>query len=304
MDSMSINSAITPTCTSLEPLVLNSLSHPSLAHLPIEKRQPLLHAVEVILDTMKSARPCMLVLFGSYARGNWQETPQYQSHFDVLAVMRNGACARKVQRKASLYQRLKREVTTPVHLVAENIHFINQEIRKGVYFYTDMVRDGLVLFDSRKYELVQPMVRSFTERKQQAQTDFDHWFGKAMTFKKGFTLYLHEQDYSEAAFHLHQIAERLYEAFLLVFCRYKPSSHDLARLGQYVASIEPRFLRVFPQTTPEDKAKFELLRQAYVDARYQPSFSITPHDLAWLSRRVRYLQRLTQHYCHAKIASY
>ena len=72
-----------------------------------------------------------------------------------------------------------------------------------------------------------------------------------------------------------QVTERLYGTILLVFTRYKPGKHDLEKLGQRVSSIEPRFLTIFPRATEEERGGFKLLRKAYVDARYKPSYIIT-----------------------------
>ena len=91
---------------------------------------------------------------------------------------------------------------------------------------------------------------------------------------------------------------------LLVFTRYKPSTHDIEKLGQRVSSIEPSFLSVFPRATKEEKERFKLLRKAYVDARYKPSYTITKEELDWLGERVQELQNLTEKLCKKKIASY
>ncbi len=58
---------------------------------------------------------------------------QYQSDFDLLAVMKNEALALKVERKDSLHNRLIREVKTPTSLIAEDIHFVNRRIAKARY---------------------------------------------------------------------------------------------------------------------------------------------------------------------------
>lgn len=317
-----------------EPSHEERFPHRSLSHLTVAKREQLQKAVEVILESAHRktvSKPCMLVLFGRYAQINERLTmSSYESSFDILAITKNEALAKKIEHKDSLHNRLKREVKTPVHLIAEDIHCVNRRVSKGQYFYTDMVRDGIVLYDSGEYQLAEPVVLSLAERAQKmaerrkiAEADFQHWFGKAMTLKKSFALHFQEEDYSEAAFILHQIVERLYGAVLLVFTRYKPDSHDLHKLGQRIASMEPQFLSVFPQNSNsavafslessldscldffvDKSATFELLRNAYVNARYKPSFTITKQELEWLESRVAYLQTLTEQHCKARIASY
>ena len=62
---------------------------------------------------------------------------------------------------------------------------------------------------------------------------------------------------------------------------------------------------VFPElSTEEEKEKFKLLRKAYVDARYKPSYTITKEQLDWLAERIQELQSLTEKLCEEKIASY
>jgi uncharacterized protein len=125
-----------------------------------------------------------------------------------------------------------------------------------------------------------------------------------MTSLDTYTFNLNKQKYNLAAFELHQVTERLFGAILLVFTRYKPSTHDLEKLYQRVSSIEPKFLTIFPRSTDEENEKFKLLRKAYVDARYKPSYTITKEQLIWLAERVHELQTLTEKLCKEKIASY
>ncbi len=279
----------------------------SLDHLPEGKQQQLRRAIDIIQEVVS---PGMLILFGSYARGDWVEELaddgvhyQYQSDFDLLAVVKNEALATKIERKNSLHNRLHREIKTPVSLIAEDIHFVNRRLSKGQYFYTDILREGVMLHDSGVFELAEPGELDAKERKKLAQEDFEYWFGSAETYLKYSGYAIKDEDNNYAAFNLHQVAERLYGAILLVFTRYKPSSHDLQKLGQRVASIEPRFLTAFPQGTEEEKARFELLRKAYVNARYKPSYSITREELEWLAERVKCLQSLAEKLCKEKIAS-
>ncbi|MEJ2066088.1 MAG: HEPN domain-containing protein [Reinekea sp.] len=253
----------------------------------------------------------MLILFGSYARGDWVEELaddgvhyQYQSDFDLLAVVKNEALATSIERKDSLHKRLNREIKTPVSLIAEDIHFVNRRIAKGQYFYTDILREGILLHDSERFELAEPQELSMPERKNQAQKDFEFWLGNAEDYFRHYQYALNDNSLNKAAFELHQTTERLYSAILLVFTCYKPSTHDLEKLGQLVASIEPKFLTVFPQGTEEDQKKFELLRKAYVSARYKPSYSITRQELEWLAERVMHLQALTEELCKIRITSY
>lgn len=94
------------------------------------------------------------------------------------------------------------------------------------------------------------------------------------------------------------------EPILLVFTRYKPSTHDLEKLGQRVASVEPKFLSAFPKATEEERECFKLLRKAYVDACYKPHYTITREQLAQLAEWVGYLKQLTETLCREMIVRF
>jgi predicted nucleotidyltransferase len=271
----------------------------SLEHLPEEKQQELHRAIEIIREEIDLD---MLILFGSYARDDWVEDldPEtllyrYQSDFDLLVVTETPRQASKIEQNNQLVQRLIKTIhRTPISLIAEDIQFVNRRLRKSQYFYIDILREGILLYDSGKFELAEPVEISIAERRKLAEADFEYWFGKATKLEKIYKFCYNEKDYNEAAFNLHQMTERLYGAILLVFTRYKPSTHDIEKLGQRVASIEPKFLSVFPMATEEEKERFKLLRKAYVDARYKPSYTITKEQLEWLAERVNCLKELTE----------
>ena len=280
-----------------------------LDHLPENKRQELQQAVEIIQEEIDLE---MLILFGSYARGDWVEDideetllPKYQSDYDFLVVTENPHQAMKIESNNKLKQRLFKTIhRTPISLIAEDIKFINKRVRKSQYFYIDILKEGIMLLDSGKLELAEPIELDANERKKIAEDDFSYWFKNGSEFIDDFEINLKKERLNKAAFYLHQSVESFYGTILLVFTRYKPSTHDLEKLGSRVASVETEFLRIFPQGTEQEKTRFELLRKAYVSARYNPNFVITAEELEWLAERVKCLQELTEKLCKAKIESF
>ncbi len=281
----------------------------SLDHLPEQKQLELQQAIEIIREEVN---PDMLILFGSYARGDWVEDldPEtllyrYQSDFDLLLITETAQQACKIEQNRQLNQRLMKTIhRIPISIIAEDIQFINRRLKKSQYFYIDIKREGILLYDSEKFKLSEPRELNNQERNNLAEEDYNYWFSSAETYFKYAKDAIRNKDNNYAAFNLHQVTERLYAAILLVFTRYKPSTHDLDKLSQRVASIEPQFLTAFPQGTEEEKSRFKLLCKAYVNARYKPSYKITQTELEWLAERVSYLQTLTKKLCKAKINSY
>jgi HEPN domain-containing protein len=121
------------------------------------------------------------------------------------------------------------------------------------------------------------------------------------SFLKGFRFYLNEQDYRKAAFLLHQATQSYYTAILLVFTEYKPRGHNIKHFRRQANSIDSRFQEAFPNSTKEEEKRFELLKRAYIDARYKKDYTITAESLQYLHERVLVLRELTEKICPEEI---
>jgi predicted nucleotidyltransferase len=207
----------------------------ALDHLPEKKQTELQRVIEIIREEINLE---MLILFGSYARGDWvedldPETLQYryQSDFDLLIVTEPPRQADKIEKNNQLSRRLAKTIhRTPVSLIAEDIQFINRRLKKSQYFYIDILREGILLYDSGKFQLAEPIEITPKERKKLAEDDFQYWFTNSNEFLIDYQSCVTRNNLPKAAFELHQAAERLYGTILLVFTRYKPSTHDLEKL--------------------------------------------------------------------------
>lgn len=280
----------------------------SLAHLPSEKQQELTIIADIVREKYIVE---MIILFGSYARGDWVEELhedgfyyKYQSDFDIFVVTEKEYLASKIESDSQLRNSLRCVIKTPVTFIAHDIDFLNRRLRKGQYFFSDIKKDGICLYNSDRFELAEEKGLTHKEYKHFAEEDFNYCMNRAFSFYKHFTFALNDQDYRTAAFMLHQATENFYSTILLTLTRYKPNTHDLEKLSKRVASIEPEFLKIFPQGTEEEKTLFELLRKAYVSARYNKNYKITSKELTWLSDRVTILQKMVQEVCKMKIESF
>ena len=126
---------------------------------------------------------------------------------------------------------------------------------------------------------------------ERAERNFAYWFESANEFLKMYAFGASTGMSSNAAFQLHQAAERLYVTTNPVFTGYKRKEHNLQKLHEEAAPVHPDIASVLPRSTPEDKHLFDLLRRAYIDARYDESYRITADEPgharrtgAWLCR--------------------
>ena len=87
------------------------------------------------------------------------------------------------------------------------------------------------------------------------------------------------------SFMLHQATEYFIKTIPLVFALYGHKEHDLEFLIEKCKIYTMELAKVFPRDTPEEKRLFELLRSAYVEARYTDDFVVTKEDIeGWLDK--------------------
>lgn len=282
-----------------------------LNHLP-EHKQAELKAILLALIP-KYGEIEMIILFGSYARGNWVEdkyteggnTYEYKSDYDLLIILSDDKKANAdsfTQAVSAKFDALK--LDTPVHTIFHGIDFVNEALSEGNYFFADIKKEGIVLFNSSRYQLVEKRELSPKEIKEKAQSDFDYWFKSANVFYKQFSYAFKDEHWNEAAFLLHQATERYYGAIQLVFTSTKPKTHDLEILGGMAKASNMEFGKVFPKGNLQERMRFTLLKKAYVDARYKAEYKISKEDLAWLAERVQLLRKFTEQICKDKIESF
>jgi HEPN domain-containing protein/predicted nucleotidyltransferase len=276
----------------------------SLEHLPEHKREQ----IGVIASLAQAAAPIeMLILFGSYARGDWvEDLPNaYFSDFDLMVVVATEELAENDALWADVSAKARAVGgRVPVSIVVHDIKQINHEIRSGQYFFADVVREGVLLYDSRRFMLAQAKAQSPRERLELARRNFAYWFQSASEFWRGAGYYAARGLGPHAAFSLHQAAERYFHAALLVFTGYKPKTHDIEALAKQTAPLHPELAGALPRVEDEDERLFGLLKRAYIEARYSKSYQVTAAELAVLRERVRDLAVRVRAACADKLATF
>ena len=293
-----------------------------LDHLPEAKRRELEFVVDTIRDgfafaitrrtmpALRGGKLLKIILFGSYARGDWVEDPvgRYFSDYDLLVVVDRQALTDVPEFWASTEQHLVEalaqgsDLRTPVSLIYHSLDDVNEKLALGRYFFIDIVRDGIALFEEPGHPFVEPRPLPSAEALKETQDYFDEWFESARRFLANAVDNAERGWNKEAAFLLHQATERFYHCLFLVRTLYSPKTHNLNQLRQLTEAFEPSLKEVWPRTTKFERRCYELLREAYVKARYSREYRITEDQLGWLADRVSRLQMLVRDLCVQRIA--
>ncbi|MBC9035042.1 HEPN domain-containing protein [Sphingomonas sp. JC676] len=293
-----------------------------LDHLPQAKQRELAHVVRILFEEFaeitarttdpkkKAARILKLVLFGSHARGDWVDDPigGYTSDYDILVVVNDERLTDVTEYWGAADDRLMREVTiaqtlsAPVNFIVHTLTDVNKQLERGRPFFVDILKQGIALYEAEGFPFVAPQNLPPEEAKAEAQEHFDYWFPLGEHAIKLAHTSVENGVFRDAAFMLHQAAERFYHCTLLVLNLYSPKSHKLNFLRSRAEDIAPSLIEVWPRDDKDSRRRFELLRQAYVNARYSPHYKITAEELAWLGERVAVLRDLVRAVCEERLA--
>lgn len=286
-----------------------------------EKSKPFEEKIRQISDIIVSCgkdKIAFVILFGSFARGTWvfdrysegNILYQYSSDYDFLIITKTGKQAgstsafdleRAIDKELEAKNLINKYQGHNPHFVIESVDYINSELEKGKYFFSDIKKEGITLYNSGEFELADPKELSNEEKRQIAGDDYKYWMNSAIDFLKGVNFYIAENSLNKAAFNLHQATESLYSCTLLTLGGYKPKSHDLIELNKLCCVHSHDFLTTFPTATKEQQDCFNLLQKAYIDARYNKSYVITKDQLEYLIGRVEKLKGLVEGVCREKI---
>ena len=295
-----------------------------LDHLPPAKQRELERVVQILFeefeekialgtqDWKRKGRILKIILYGSYARGNWVDEPHtakgYQSDFDLLIIVNDKRLTDRVEYWAKADDRLIRELSitrtlrTPVNFIVHTLQEVNDGLAHGRYFFIDVAKEGIALYQSDETDLPEPKPKTPEQALAMAREYFEEWYPSAL---KRFNIakFDVEQGYlKDAAFDLHQTVERLYHCVLLVCTFYTPHVHNLAFLRTQAERIDRRLVHIWPQDSRRDRRLFEKLKAAYVKARYSKHYHISEDELTWLGERVEELGQVVHVVCSERIA--
>jgi predicted nucleotidyltransferase len=289
-----------------------------LSHLPPPQQKELARSIRILKEEFERAiargtqswerggKILKIILFGSYARDDWvvDEKSGYRSDFDLLIIVNH----RKLTDISEYWyvaedrilatKTIQREVNIIVHDLGE----VNEKLACGEYFWADIARDGITLYELPGHPLATPIPLIPADALGMAERYFEKSSISSDNWLKMAEFAVHEgpsnDDWlNKAAFNLHQATETIYTCFLLTVTLYVPRSHNIKFLRSISEDREPRLIEAWPRATRVDRSRFELLKRAYVEARYSPHYSISLEELEWLMLSAKRLREIVEQVC-------
>jgi predicted nucleotidyltransferase len=284
-------------------------------HLPVVQQDELARVTQILMDEFavatvratqswkKNGRVEAIILFGSYSRSDWVDEPAngYQSDFDLLVIVSHKDLTDVAEYWYVAEDKIQRDATIarPVNVIVHTLDEVNHGLARGEYFWVDIARDGIALYELLGSTLATPKPLTAADAYEMASKYFDEKLGDVDVWLETASAQRARTDdpiryRRHAAFNLHQAAETAYACFLLIRTHYRPRSHNLKFLRSLSEGKEPRLIGSWPRATKVDRRRFELAKRAYVEARYATSFAIGVDDLEAITAAVHKLREIVE----------
>jgi len=280
-------------------------------HLPVTQQGELARVRRTLMDEFaaaiagatqpwkKNGKIQKIVLFGSYSRDDWVDEAAngYLSDFDILVIVSHKDLTDVAEYWYVAEDKIQRDegIARPVNIIVHTLDEVNQGLTRGEYFWVDIARDGIALYELPGAVLASPRPLTSADAYVLASKYFDEKLGDIQVWLETASAQQARTDdplryRRHAAFNLHQAAETAYTCFLLVRTHYVPRSHNLKFLRSLAEDKEPRLVDCWPRATKQERRRFELVKRAYVEARYSTNYEIGSDDLAAIMQSVRQLR--------------
>jgi HEPN domain-containing protein len=269
----------------------------SLKHLPVGQIKKLERIIQIVVGAIQ---PEKIILYGVYGKGENvgippESLPSVLGAYDLLIVSRQGDRRSEYELQDIIENRCREEA--PVTALVHDIGYVNRRLSEGQYFFSLVVREGVLLYDSHRTDLVEAGVPNWDRVKWLAERDFQRWGQQARAFFESAEFNYKKAQWRVATFLLHQATEHIYQAILLAFTGYKPTTHNLDKLRRYTNRFSLELAMVFPRDSVREDDLFRLLLSGYVDARYKEDFTISGEQVGELVSRIGRLVDIAERVC-------
>lgn len=295
----------------------------SLRHLPEGKRTEIAWVKNLILaefaeaisgrraDGVRDGKILKIILHGPYASGAWFDDPAgaYFADYEFLVVVSSDRLAdvgefwSECERKLLFAAADRVHLRTYARLTVHSFDAVNNQIDQGSSYFRDIIDNGVILHDTAECPFPDYDSARSTDLEADADLHLEEGMALVDEFLGSAKLSYANGWYRKAAFDLHQATERLYNIVLLVFTGYTPHTHNLVQLRRLAEPVDERLVSAWPSDAKEHRRCFELLRGAYIRARYNRYYRVTEDELRWLVGQVEYLVDLVDEICWERIES-
>jgi predicted nucleotidyltransferase len=291
-------------------------------HLPPNKQQELDRVVEMLFQGFleatqdakgrrKSARILKIILFGSYARGDWVDAPldanRYKSDYDILVIVNQKELADRADYWEETEQRLvvaytvEKAIETLMNFIVHSLQEVNDQLAHGRIFFGEIVKDGALLYESDDRPLATLKPKSLCRLMRPRRT-----ISKIILAMRCATLrspsLRAKKSFSKCRFCPASSCGTAIPGLAAYAYLLHPHNHNIVFLRDYAEQREPRLFDVWPRGTRTERATYQKLKEAYRKGRYSKHYEISAEEVDWLSERIEILGQRMHAICTEHVA--
>lgn len=288
----------------------NIIIKQSLSKIPELYQVKISQIVDIVISVAKD-KIAFIILYGPLVSSDlvYNDSESYYpaSSYNFLIVIKDkkyaaNNIARKLEEKITnkINSRISDKLY-PVDFIIESVDEINSATSEKKYFFTDIKKNGVLLYSSKEFELLKIVELDFKERVRVTRIDYQELTSKSKRFIRYCELSFEEGDLKSAAFNIYQAVEALFNCVCLVFNGHKSRGHDLEKLIKICVVKCNQLLTVFPIIISKKRESFHLISKAYIQARYCQQYKISKSDLEYLIDRTKVLMQFVIIECNKEI---
>lgn len=215
---------------------------------------------------------------------------QYTSHYFFLILINKEAEHTQNAIQDKLENNLQHFIPSTVMVLS--IQSFSRWTLEGHPFASLVLKKAVKLYDAANIRFNEPVETGEAERLKENRQLCIHTTRKVEAFLASAELHRLRQEYKLSAFMLHQAAEQVLRAMLILHTGLKINTHNIDKLMRYNSMFCEGFNDLFPRQNEKMKKLYTLLNKAYIDSRYKDDYSISYEELSALTGKVKLVVEL------------
>lgn len=219
----------------------------------------------------------------------------------LFIIVLKGNCSSLTQELSAMVAKIFQEETDSLFRIF-SFDYAEQQLREGNLFFVHGCKWDNVIYKNSDSEL--DIFHEYTADKKTLGTievSFQKECTKITAFIDGATFFIEKENYTQAAFMLHQYIELWYRYAALCIMGKERKSHSIKELQTYLNVFTPELGYLFDTEQEEERILLKLLDDAYVTARYGNNYHITKEQINLILKKANEVEAIISDLFYSKL---
>jgi HEPN domain-containing protein len=174
-----------------------------------------------------------------------------------------------------------------VTALVNNIGNVISAVNGGNYFYSNVLLKCTVVIKDTGLQLPVPHPIKRIDFLEKGERYWRHWYGQGRAYLQSAERYILNEEYNLAALSLHQSVQNVLIALIRSILGYRVNVVNLSRMLKITEMFTDKLVSSFELDTLEGLRYYNLLYQAYHDARFSDDFKVEKDEVVYLLAKVK-----------------